>query len=672
MSGRPTYEAEATRRISALGEKAIIAFFREVSPDIRRAVASQLPGISGFRPGTTASVDRQLQALAHRIITFPAPKTFARSTEEIALYCLWCGWGESCLGDSAIVKSLVDTFDQDTSEGNEVAGIDAMRQSLQTLASSRISPREALDRFIAFSPFTSTEALTAIASTAPTSAQMERETALRDLPDRLGKDEALLQTVQARLDGAEQDLRKLRSEIRVTTKTVAALQGSAEQDRATLAAINGTLGRIPDTLSAHESAINALHKNIKSAEDQHGATQRRLADADTDRANFDAALSKLREAVASLQPRGSDTGVQELNDRIVRMDMQLTALAAQIASVGGLAARLEQAETMLLEIADRPVSDGSRAEGLRLTRLALDPAIKVKALATVAEMLASLDAALTDAGLKKSVAASFAEEILAALATEQVVFLRGSYAVDVGRKCALSLCGAHVHRLAIPIGLTDPAALRQGLAERVAKSSSTVAAIVIEGVNNSALDSLRDVLLDQATHRVGSAESVVVFACLLEGDGAFPIDSSYLELGPVFDLEHMEWRRLKREKLPVLGAVSRDAWQTLGAGWESKTVDYEEPLRGVRRFSRRPNARVEANIVRAYSALVALRRAASSITPLQSVTFGWLSPFWSALGAKREEIDAEIDGGKCDGTSIDERLKAFLTDCDGSRSGGSA
>lgn len=669
MTARTVYEAGALQRISELGEKAIIAFFKDVSPSLRRAVANNLPAISGFRPGATASIDRQIQALAHRLAASSLPKSFAKSTEEVALYGLWCGWAEGHLGDPAAVRPLLDAFDR--GESAEDAVREPMRQTLNALAAAGTTSREALARFVAFCPFAAIDDLTSLIQQAPTAAQIERDSAIRALPDRLHKDEELLQTLQGRLDAFDQDVRKVLSDLEPLTRALAETRDKGEQDRSAFTEWAQKVERALERLSQNDD-LAGLSKRLEELERQHGeADQAGIA---ADRAALSAATTELREALAVLQQRDeAQTRLRSLEEGVARLGAQMKETEAQRASISALTERLEQAETLLLELADRPLAaaDGGRvAESIH--RLVLDHGLSVKPLANVREMLASLDATLADSGLKKTAAATFSEEILAALATEQVVFLRGSYAIDVGRKCALSLCGSAVYRFAVPMGLTDPAGIRQELTRHLAKSQSTNAAVVIEGINNAPLDMMRDVLLDQASRRVGNTGPSLVFAGVAEGDGAFPIDSTYLELGPVFDLELMDWRRIKREKLPVLGSVAKDIWQTVASDWESKTVDYEEPLRGARRLAPRSNARVESNIVRAYAALTALRRAKDGPTALQSVTFGWLSPYWWALGAKRDAIDAEIDGGKCDGTAIDERLKAYLAGCEAPQHGGAS
>lgn len=665
MTARTTYEGGALQRISELGEKAVIAFFKDVSPSLRRAVASNLPAISGFRPGTTASIDRQIQALAHRLVASSLPKSFAKSTEEVALYGLWCGWAEDHLGDPAAVRPLVDAFDRSESVDDTVR--EPMRRILNTLAAAGTASREALTRFVAFSPFAAIDDLTALIQHAPTAAQIERDSAIRALPDRLHKDEELLQTLQGRLDGFDRDVRKVLSDVESLTRSLAETRDKGDQDRAAFADLTQKVERALERLSQNDDLAD-LSKRLEELERQH-----READLAADRTALSAATTELRKALAALQQRDEvQTSLRPLEEGVARLGAQMKEIEAQRASIPALMERVEQAETLLLELADRPIAaDGGRAAE-SIHRLVLDHGLSVKPLANAREMLASLDATLTDSGLKKTAAATFSEEILAALATEQVVFLRGSYAIDVGRKCALSLCGSAVYRFAVPMGLTDPAVIRQDLARHLAKSQSANAAVVIEGINNAPLDVMRDVLLDQASRRVGNTGPSLVFAGLVEGDGAFPIDPTYLELGPIFDLELMDWRRIKREKLPVLGSTGKDIWQTVASDWESKTVDYEEPLRGARRLASRSNARVESNIVRSYAALTALRRAKDGPTALQSVTFGWLSPYWSALGAKRDAIDAEIDGGKCDGTAIDERLKAYLAGCGTPQDGGAS
>ena len=50
----------------------------------------------------------------------------------------------------------------------------------------------------------------------------------------------------------------------------------------------------------------------------------------------------------------------------------------------------------------------------------------------------------------------------------------------------------------------------------------------------------------------------VVFGTLIDSPAAFPLEKLYLRLGPVFDLDLMEWRG-KRAKLVSPGQLTADA-----------------------------------------------------------------------------------------------------------------
>ena len=64
--------------------------------------------------------------------------------------------------------------------------------------------------------------------------------------------------------------------------------------------------------------------------------------------------------------------------------------------------------------------------------------------------------------------------------------------------------------------------------------------------------------------------------------------------------------------------------------------------------------------MRAYQALHLVRSDKKTITPLHSLLYGWLMPYWRALGLSRQRVDSQIDGGKVHGGPEDGRLKAIL------------
>ncbi len=173
--------------------------------------------------------------------------------------------------------------------------------------------------------------------------------------------------------------------------------------------------------------------------------------------------------------------------------------------------------------AEHPHNDDRRSV-LSLERLA--ESLPEELLQSIPSVLESLEAALIGAGLKKSSASTFAEEVLAALLAEQVIQLRGGLAVDVARSCAMALAGEAAFRIAVPLGLPDSTALRQAVAS-MDPPADRVSSVVFECVNHTSADVTRDVLLDLATSRIGSVfrqRHVLVFATISDASGSLPIE----------------------------------------------------------------------------------------------------------------------------------------------------
>jgi hypothetical protein len=154
---------------------------------------------------------------------------------------------------------------------------------------------------------------------------------------------------------------------------------------------------------------------------------------------------------------------------------------------------------------------------------------------------------------------------------------------------------------------------------------------------------------------------ILFFASIVQGDAALPIDVSYFEHGPIFDLDHLDWRTRKPATATLgVGSLPAAVHKQVREQIDGKAVDFDEPLRQLRAFSPKRKPRVERTFVVAYAALALLHDERDAPSPLQSLTYGWLAPYWLTLGLSREHADTEIDGGKCDGTSADPRIASML------------
>ena len=210
------------------------------------------------------------------------------------------------------------------------------------------------------------------------------------------------------------------------------------------------------------------------------------------------------------------------------------------------------------------------------------PAVRASpsVLDTIDAVLLALKGALLSEGLAKSAAESFAQEILAAASAKQAIFLKGAFAREVASACARSLTGGAVARLPIALGTNQPwAASVNSLWRESALEGSAVIAVIVENVNGAAMAVSFDGIADLLVSRVDDGRPAsIVFATLIDSPAAFPLEKLYLRLGPVFDLDLMDWRG-KRGKLVNPGELTPAAIAAMYGLTTAKPTDLEETRR---------------------------------------------------------------------------------------------
>ena len=120
---------------------------------------------------------------------------------------------------------------------------------------------------------------------------------------------------------------------------------------------------------------------------------------------------------------------------------------------------------------------------------------KVAGLKSLEDAAACLASNLERVGLRKSAARTIAEETCAAAFAGQVVFFKGSLATAVARCAALSLSGSASVRVSMPLGLSSAEAF-DGIRAFIDPATAFASALVIEGINRTALDIYSDAVAD--------------------------------------------------------------------------------------------------------------------------------------------------------------------------------
>ena len=646
---RPRRSPAAVDRVRSFGEKALLEFLDEVSLGATQALAGFLPPVRGFRKTSKSGIKQRKLALAKEFASNRLATSRSRGSAEPALYVFWRGWAMEHLGDPEATATLLDAIEEAAGSGKEADRVSnstpqilSLFAALKERSLENECPREKIERLFAFSPFDDTPEIRTLIDSAKLSSDIDREVALKAIPQRLQHDEEEIRSLEARtlslsrrMDAADSDARDLHKE-------TAALQSGTAQ-------LGAGIKEIRETIDAHAASIRSAGELISAGGREASALAKEL---DKRLARLSADWEATTRSVAKIV---ADTSTDEW---IALFERRVEAL--------------EKLETPLPQ-REPASSDASSVHDsavvppiVRARQFLVSSEENIRTLASSTDAAIILAANLEMIGLRKSAGQILAEEICAAALAGQAVFLKGAFATEVARICARTLGGRNSVRVSMPIGLNDGDLLSAIVRREADARGDSVGAVAIEGANRAALDVFGVAVADLTVgdkELVGGAHGpVFVFASVTEGAASLAIDPRYLELGPIFDLDHLDWRlRPPANQAVVVGSVPSAVLRSNRESLEGRNVESEEALRLLRKFSPRKNPRVESVVVVALAALESIARRQKLPSPLQSLAFGWLVPFWATLGLSKEDVDSELDGGKCDAATPDARLKSILS-----------
>jgi hypothetical protein len=684
MSERLSPGPEAKARIQALSEKDFHAFFDEVPVGAMQRVARFLPSIDGFRQTSAAGITRQKAALARKL-----NKPNATDREFHGLYLIWRSWIDENLENAVTVQELIDHVEDaaaeaQSSENRRLAiegKVDSLFAKLNEESRLNRCTREQIERLFTFSPLPETSATRSMIASAKAGSEVERDAKWDELPNRLQQDEDEINRLKAdvknlsdRLDPAARSIAQaltaigeLRSGIAQAKQEIAGVRTESQRHAA-------GHGRFVDAATAKEKAADARLKSLSEQVEMIAKDLQTLRAAIPNTDQLDRKVDQLSAAMAGVTDRERAT-----QDKIGNLESEMQRLSRHVAALNddhtindrlvSLMARIAGLEEHATSLIDTNHMAASQAPDLRASRaarrwepLSVASEATPAPIETHAEIAANFSVALQSVGLRKTAADIFGEECAAAIMARQAVFLKGSFATDVARGLARSIGGPLAVRLAVPIGLEDDEQLRASIDEMFGKDRPYVGALVIEGVNLSPIQITRDAIADCLIGGVPPIQQrISVFATISEGVASLPLEKSYLELGPVFDLDVLDWRTAysgDRATPPRTLSIERD--RSLFDPLEKDNSDTGEATRLVRLFTNRRDPSIERSFVRAFRALQFIRKSSSEVTPLQSLFYGWLLPYWRIGQVAGDQVDSELDGGKVNGSKIDQRLAAIF------------
>jgi chemotaxis protein histidine kinase CheA len=680
MTDRLTPSPEARSRIQQLSRKELQAFFDEVPAPAMRSLALYLPPVDGFRRGSPAGIIKQKEALARRL-SRPA----ANEHDYNALYMVWRTWIDETQPNAPLIQTLIDELEEAAENTDDPDArrlvieqhTDSLLRKLKEESEENRSPREAIERLYTFSPLPETAAARGIIAAAKLAADVERDAKYRNLPTRLEQDERELQSVKAELATladrvaaiaeesakALRELPGLRDAVRKARSSADAAHAAVneqvhakaahDRDEAKRAAAEARIKTLADDLGALRKSVGELASNLDQlkpvAEEVRKLGETQTQSTKEQKQHIAEALEHIRRDVeALLEDRTQEDRFALLAEEMVDLTRRVGAVAAQ-----------SQPPNPAKDLVRPPASISSALHCASLPTPSA--AVAISSYAGLAPAFAN---ALLSLGLRNNGAQLLAEECAAAIAARQAVFLQGAFASRVARALTAATGGAASACFAMPIGLQGGAPFRLAIEEAFVSLGDGVGGLAIEGFNHAPLDITREVIADcvrPATLSNALYRRIAVFATLSRGVAALSIEPEIFELGPVFDLDYLDWRTNPAEA-PALQASFLPAKtdQALSAQVAGANANAEEAVRLAKALVSKRSPAVERSVARAYQALHVFRSDQKTVTPLHSLFYGWLLPYWRALGLSREKVDSEFDKGKVHGAPADGRLTAMF------------
>jgi predicted nucleic acid-binding Zn-ribbon protein len=681
-----TASPDAKARIQNLSQKELQAFIDEVPPSAMRPIASYLPRVDGFRPGSPAGIVRQKETLARRLT-----RSLANERDFNALYMVWRAWIDGTQEGAPLIQTLIDEIEEAADAESDPESrkrtieqrTDALLEKLKAESHQNRSTREKIERLYTFSPLPETATAREIIAAAKNAADIEREAAFHNLPRRLDQSEQELRTQKSELNDLLRRVTAISEDLSGVLGELPALRDAIREAKSSADAAKISFNEKTQIKSApegNEAEHPASESHIKTLTDDVNALRDSVEDLDLRFGKLDSTEHAVTELIEK-QTQLNTNQLQHAN-QVEQLTTDLDILRADVDAIlddrtqadriGPLADQISELSQRISALALHPPAvqpqdqrlPPSNATGLLLQTVPSPIAANANAISSGEELVTAFVNCLLSIGLRKSSAQLFAEECGAAVTARQAILLQGVFASRVARLLAAVVGGDTCARLAVPIGLQDGAQLGRTIDAAFAFLKDGVGGLVIEGLNHAPLDITREVI--SACTEPDAASNVahrriVVFATLSRGLASLGIEPEALELGPVFNLDYLQWRTNPPEVVaPKATFLSIKTDQSLFAQLSSTSASSEEVVHLAQTLTPKRNPAIERNVVRAYQALNLLRSDQQTVTPLHSLFYGWLLPYWRALNLSREQVDNEFDGGKVNGASADARLTAMF------------
>ncbi|GFM55917.1 hypothetical protein PSCICF_20950 [Pseudomonas cichorii] len=545
------YSQEARERISALGVTMITQFIEEVPHTFRKPVFDRQASIPGFRRGSPPEFkEKQRRLIGHLVHPQPGQKGEA---DWKAFASLWVAWAKSRL-DNAFPAP-------DKAPQSADAGAGFFKRLAELYPDA---PRETVERLAAYSGFAEDPAMQAALNSFHPASTLARDRMIDGLPGRLDKIEGYFDLAETAAEETAERIDQLEKTATATTKAVKQLAGS----------FAGVAHDVEDLRTALQNVTDRLQQLSELAQSTAGVQQevsQVLARSDLHDEHISAVLDSLAVQVTNLvaeraQVLAFEEALTTLSARVPDWEVTTTTMAA-------LRERLDDHDLR----GSRPRHEASDQARVRLIENeATGPFVEVSSVDVAWKVIANN---LQACGVVKNDASRYAQHILAAVISGQLIQFKGSTADLIADAVATAIGGAIFHEWRVPVGLLSEDAATDCL-EVVRESSGC---LLLKGANRSAFEVYGSAIRDLVARRQFTLTvdtRLVLIASWAHGPAVFPDGGTLAELGPVFDTDEFDMRGLSAQ-VPLMQFGQRvvEDWIALHGPAENTRLALPSTLR---------------------------------------------------------------------------------------------
>jgi len=566
MMLRKNYPKEKRALLLNRSEDELWAFFNEISNQEKKRLIDFLPKVPGFRPHNPEGIHQRFKVLIQNTNgSETSPKT-KKAWECISQ--IWIAW----IGSHQALQECLENYDNsaDFENGNIIPpntplDIGCFTHFAEASHTHKL-PRSLVQRFYEFGYFQPDPTIELIIKNIEEPAEKTNDNVnteltfdklpqvLHDLQIRVtqiesnrnddGNQEFIKQLVEKYLDDVKQGIDNV-------LKRVSTLEDNYEKLEEQLSVFE----ILPNQVEELSKLVNAINLQL----DMTVTT----VDLDKFKQQVEEFKKTLLDQVEILSQKIADMPLKSALDNLKQ---QVSKLEKELAEQGELLFdELEQQDTT----ASSNDNTGYVIQtGLYVSRLELTDTPKI--LSSTDELISHLACNLkAAAGLLKGSAAKLAKEILAGLAAGELIVFSGSLAFSIAQVCTQALAAKQAPTVIhIPIGLLNGQQFSDYLwrAIKKAKMSEHVCAIIIEGINRSALEiyapDLRQIITQRLLGQSDLAPHIIFFGTLVDGVATLPVPMELCELGPIFNTDVLGWRSQLNTIAYEGGAISTQVWQS--------------------------------------------------------------------------------------------------------------